>query len=135
MTAYTANLEAINRKLDDIGAGLEQTVAALKPARKVTAVDVAGREQVLEPDRIIHLAGYEQKLRDRNAVIDATICLFNAANNGRLVTAYLPGKPEDVARQLGIMAERVELTQPTPRVLVTSIAEANAAIAASQSGA
>jgi hypothetical protein len=99
--------------------------------RKVRVADVNNRQQVIEPERIFHMAEFKWMVPlVPNSTIAATICLFNAAHDGKLVQVILPGTPESIASQLGISSEMVELAAPTVVTEAPTVAAANAAIAA-----
>lgn len=116
-------LDAVN-KLGDVG----------KP-RRVLVTDVTGNQTLIDADRVMQIVPSMTPVKNAqlpNTFIPSSVLVFNYANDGKLGTAILPGKPEGVATLLGLAFSTVELPAPTPRVIVSSTAEATAAIAAVQ---
>lgn len=113
-TVTTAQLAA---KIDSLTTAFQalilQATTDNPPPRKVRVLDIKKREQILEPGRVIYMAAVEAKGDQPNTVFDATICLFNAADDGKLLRCILPGTPQAIALQLGIGFETVSLA-PQP---------------------
>lgn len=134
-----AELEADNKLLRESLAGLQASIESLGSIgvpKRVSVKDVHGFVHLIEPNRILQVVPGVSKAQAvvpnalPGAVIDSSIVLFNYQNDGRLGNVILPGKAEDVARLLGVEFTRVDLPAPTPRIVVSSAAEASAAIAA-----
>lgn len=106
----------------------ETTVAAGISPRKVKVLDIKKREQVIEPARIFYMAAVDAKGDQPNTVFDATICLFAAVDDGKLLRCILPGTPQAVALQLGLGFEVIHLAPPPLRTVAQTVADAQAAI-------
>ncbi len=112
-------------------AELRQIASADLPApRRVRVKDVNGREQVISPLMVFHLAEDRMPARTPGYELPVTVLLYAASSGGNLVRVVLPGLPGAVATQLDIPFEQVELVPPAMMAKVGSVADANAAIAA-----
>lgn len=131
-TVTTAQLAT---KIDSLATAFQalvlQATTDNPPPRKVLVADVNNRQQLIEPERIFHMAEFRWTVPlVPNSTIPATICLFNAAHDGKLVQTILPGMPAAVASQLGLSCQAIQLAAPTVVTEAASAADASTAIAA-----
>ena len=128
-TVTTAQLAA---KIDSLIAAFQALVLQATTdqplPRKVKVLDVRKRGQILEPARIFYMAAMEAKGDQPNTVFDATVCIFNAADDGKLLRCILPGTPQAVALQLGIGFDVVHLAPPPLRTVAQTPGDVQDAI-------